>query len=64
MPRRYNCGYCNKMFLGLGYVLEHSEVCPLKKPSSISIVNNINSPNNINIPNNINTGSKTPTIST
>ena len=58
MPRRYNCCYCNKMFLSLGYVLEHSGVCPLKNPSSININNNINNLKNIN------TDNKTSTIST
>ena len=27
MPRSYRCGKCNKLFLSLGYVLDHSTVC-------------------------------------
>ena len=27
MPRSYRCGNCNKLFLSLGYVLDHSTTC-------------------------------------
>jgi hypothetical protein len=47
MPRNYRCGHCNKLFLSLGYVLDHSTICPLK-----NLKNNDNQPNNLNLPKN------------
>lgn len=53
MPKAYKCIYCNKLFMGLGYALEHHEVCQVnsKKIAAMKLLNSkINKPilNNFN----------------
>ena len=41
MPKAYKCIYCNKLFMGLGYALEHHEVCQVnfKKIEDMKLLN-------------------------
>ena len=38
MPRSYRCGNCNKLFLSLGYVLDHSTTCNKVKTGARPII--------------------------
>ena len=59
MPRSYRCGNCNKLFLSLGYVLDHSTTCnkvkTITQPITIKEKNiNKNNENRNNVQNNNN----------
>ena len=50
MPRSYRCGNCNKLFLSLGYVLDHSTMC--NKVKTITIKEKTINKNNVQNNNN------------